>query len=411
MTANISPRVVISGMGMITALGHNVADTWQGLCAGRTGIAPITNMECQRFGVKLAAQITGFEAEAHFSPRQLATMDRVSHLAVFAARQALQDARIEMHEALAQETQCLCGAGISGIHSLDESYHMFVGEQRMRLPPLTVPKIMPNGPASHISMDLGLKGETYVLASACSSGAHAIGNAYRAVKNGEAQLAFAGGAEACIAMGHLAGWRALRVLSDDNCRPFSKNRSGLVLGEGAAFLAIETLDSAKARGAPIYAEIMGYAANADAADIMSPDFASVVRVMEKALASAKLHPRDIGYINAHGTGTAMNDKNEADAFKHIWGEGNVPPVSSIKGATGHCLGASGAIEVAATALALHHQTLPPNANYAQVDEALGLDIIAGAPRTTHVEHALTCSFAFGGLNAALVLRRYTDADK
>jgi nodulation protein E len=263
---------------------------------------------------------------------------------------------------------------------------------------------MTSAPASQISMDLGLHGIAYTIASACASGTHAIGVAARAIRYGETDIAITGGAEACVTVGTLGGWEALRVLSFDTCRPFSKNRSGLVLGEGCAILVIEELEHARARGARIYAEIAGFGANADAGDLTSPDPANIVRAMQLALRDACLTPENVGYVNAHGTGTQMNDLVEGGAIRAVFADAPLPLVSANKGVLGHSLGAAGAIEAMATALTLHHQLIPPTANCNEPDPAIGLDVVPGEARAARLSAAISNSFAFGGLNAVLALR-------
>ena len=268
---------------------------------------------------------------------------------------------------------------------------------------------MANAPASQISMDLGLRGMTFAIASACASGAHAVGVAFKMVRSGEAEVALCGGAEACITIGTIMGWEALRVLSSDTCRPFSRNRSGLVLGEGAATLILEEWGHAQARGATIYAELVGFGSNADAGDLTSPDPASTAEAMRLAIADARLTAADIGYINAHGTGTVMNDKVESEIIRTVFEGATLPLVSSSKGVLGHSLGAAGAMEALVTALALRDQFVPPTANCTEPDESLGLDFITDGPRLMALRHALSNSFAFGGLNAVLAFSA-TNAD-
>jgi nodulation protein E len=265
---------------------------------------------------------------------------------------------------------------------------------------------MINSGVSHVSMDLGLKGPAYSIASACASGTHAIGAAFQMLRSGQAPVAITGGAEACVTVGTLKGWEALRVLAADTCRPFSKTRSGLVLGEGAAILVLETYEHASARGARIYAEIVGFGMSADAADITAPDVDGAARAIRAALRDARLAPDAIDYVNAHGTGTTLNDRTETIAVREAFGaHADRLAVSSIKGALGHSLGAAGALEAAATALALQTQTIPPTANYEEPDPECDLDCVPNTARQTPMRAAISNSFAFGGLNAVLVLGR------
>jgi nodulation protein E len=308
---------------------------------------------------------------------------------------------------IAAMAQVIIGIGVGGMVTLDDSFYRLYAEQNARCYPFTVPRLMPNAPASQVSMDLGLKGMTFAVASACASGTHAIGLAFRAIRGGDTDLAVAGGAEACVTTGTLLGWEALRVLSFDTCRPFSKDRSGLVIGEGSAILVLEELHHALARGAKIHAEIVGFGANADAGDLTSPDAQSAARAMRLALSDGQLAPAEVGYVNAHGTGTLMNDLVESTAIKSVFQDCETPLVSSIKGVVGHSLGAAGAIEAMATALALRDGLVPPTANHREIDPAIALDVVPNVPREIAIDAALSNSFAFGGLNAVLALRRYS----
>jgi nodulation protein E len=270
--------------------------------------------------------------------------------------------------------------------------------------PLTIPRLMCNAAPSQVSMDLGLRGMSYAVASACASGTHAIGQAFQMIRSGMTSIVIAGGSEACIATGTILGWEAMRVLANDTCRPFAANRSGLVVGEGAAVLVLEDRDHAEARGATILAEIIGFGGNADAGDLTSPDLDNVAAAIGLAITSSGLDRADFGYINAHGTGTMINDSVESRAICQVFGD-KAPPVSSSKGVLGHCLGAAGALEAMITVMALHEQILPPTANCEDPDRTLGIDMIPEGPRKADVSAALSNSFAFGGLNAVLAFGR------
>jgi len=272
--------------------------------------------------------------------------------------------------------------------------------------PLSIPRWMVNAAASQVSIDLGLRGPTWTVATACASGAHAIGQAFQMVRNGQAPMAVAGGADACLTVGTIKAWEALRVLSTDTCRPFSKNRSGLVLGEGAAMFVLEPRDRALARGARVYAEVLGFGMSADAVDITAADADGGARAMRAALRDARANPEDVDYVNAHGTGTILNDRTEAEALKMVFASRTAClPVSSSKAVLGHGMGAAGALELAATALALQTQTIPPTANFEEPDPACDLDCVPNVARSARIRVAMSNSFAFGGLNAVLVLGR------
>ncbi len=401
-------RVVITGIGAITPAGDTAAATWENVVAGRTAIAPIENLPPGLVSVPIAAQVRNFDASRYFKSKQANMMDRVSLFAVIAAREALADSGLIVTEEVGAMAQVIIGVGIGGMVTMDDSFRRLYAEKGTRCHPFTIPRLMPNAPASQVSMDLGLKGMTYGVCSACASGTHAIGLAFRAVRAGDTDFAVTGGTEACITVGTLLGWEALRVLSFDTCRPFSNDRSGLVLGEGSAILVLEELEHALGRGAKIYAEIAGFGANADAGDLTSPDARSAARAMQRALSDGQLTPADIGYVNAHGTGTMMNDRVESAAIKSVF-EGNVKPlVSSIKAVVGHSLGAAGAIEAVVTALALRHGLVPPTANHREIDPAIELDIVPNTAREILLRAALSNSFAFGGLNAVLALSAYSN---
>jgi nodulation protein E len=296
------------------------------------------------------------------------------------------------------------GNAAGGQTSVDESYYKLYGQNSPRVHPLTIPRWMVNAAVSQVSMDLGLKGPTYTIASACSSGTHAIGQAFQTVRTGQAPIAIAGGTEACLTVGTIKCWEALRVLSADTCRPFSKTRSGLVLGEGAAMLTLESREHAVARGAPIYAEILGFGMSADAVDITATDADGAARAMRAALDDAKTNPDEIGYVNAHGTGTDLNDRIETEALRKAFGSSaDQLAVSSSKAVLGHSLGAAGALELAATALALQKGVIPPTANFEESDPDCNLDFVPNVARDARIKKAMSSSFAFGGLNAVLVL--------
>jgi nodulation protein E len=380
------------------------------LVAGRSGISQIENLRSDLISVPIAAQVLDFDPTHYFKSKQSNMMDRVSQFAVVAAREALADSGLTLTEELATMALVIVGIGVGGLTTLDDSFYALYGPKRGRCHPFTIPRLMPNAPASQISMDLGLKGSTFAVASACASGTHAIGLAFRAIRAGDTNFAMAGGTEACVTVGTLVGWEALRVLSFDTCRPFSKNRTGLVIGEGSAMLVLEEMEHALARGANIYAEIVGFGSNADAADLTSPDPKSTARAMQLALSDARLTPADVGYVNAHGTGTQMNDLLESTAIKAVFQGYQNPLVSSNKGVVGHSLGAAGAIEAIATALTLRHQVVPPTANYEELDPAIGLDVVPNTARSAELGYALSNSFAFGGLNAVLAFRYYNPAN-
>jgi nodulation protein E len=399
-------RVVITGIGLVTPIGNTLEKFWSNLVEAKSGIGPITIIPTTRLNTRIAAQIADFNPSDHFDAKRENLLDRFAQFAVVAARSAVRDARLEMTEEIALQTATIIGNGSGGVNTLDDSYLRLYGQNANRVHPLSIPRGMMNAACSLISMDLGLKGPAFTVASACASGTHAIGQAFQMVRTGQVPLALAGGTEACLTVGMIKGWEALRVLSADTCRPFSRNRSGLVLGEGAAVFVLEPRERAVARGAPIYAELLGFGMSADARDITAIDPDGAARAMRAALADARVNPDDIDYVNAHGTGTLLNDKGETAALRRAFGDSaGQLAVSSSKGVLGHSLGAAGALELAATALALHHQTIPPTANFEESDPDCDLDYVPNTARNAPIRNALSSSFAFGGLNAVLALGR------
>ena len=399
-------RVVITGIGVVSPVGSGLNEFWSALVDGRSGIRAIENIPTERLSTRIAAQVLDFDPDTHFSPKRVGLLDRFSQFAVVAARAAVRDAGLEIDEELALEIATIIGTGSGGQTTIDDSYFKLYGENSPKVYPLTIPRMMVNAAASHVSMDLGLKGPTFTTATACASGTHAIGQAFHMIRSGQAPVAIAGGTEAGLTVGTLKAWEALRILSNDTCRPFSKNRSGLVLGEGAAILVLESRDRAVARGAPIYAELRGFGMSADAVDLISPDPDGAARAIRSALVDARANPEDVDYVNAHGTGTMLNDRTETKALRSVFGKhADKLAVSSNKGVLAHGLGCAGALEAAATALALHSQIVPPTANYEEKDPECDLDVVPNVARQTPIRSAISNSFAFGGLNAVLVLGR------
>jgi nodulation protein E len=402
-------RVVVTGLGAVTPLGHTAASYWANLKQGVSGIGPITLAASpEELTQKVAAEVKDFDPLKHFEERQLSTLDRVSQFAVVAAREAIAQSAITFDMPLSLRTATIIGTGAGGQTTLDESFRRVYRENKSRVFPLTIPKLMVNAPASQISMFCGLRGPAFAVASACASATHAIGLAFHMVRSGQVDCAVTGGAEACITFGTLRGWEAMRVMAPDACRPFSKGRKGLILGEGAAMLVLEPLERARARGADILGEIVGFGMSADAADLTAPDLGGMTRAMEGALADGKLAARDIQYINAHGTGTAANDAAETQALHRVFGaQAGKLAVSSTKSMVGHALGAAGALEMVATLLALRDSVVPPTIGYLGPDPACDLDYVPNEARALTIDAALSNSFAFGGLNAVLAVKRFS----
>ncbi|MBZ5694044.1 MAG: beta-ketoacyl-[acyl-carrier-protein] synthase family protein [Acidobacteriia bacterium] len=400
-------RVAITGLGIISPLGLNVAETWAALREGRSGIGPIKSVDGSKWGLKIqnGAEVRGFDPLKHFTGGKDAQLDRFAQFSVVAAREAFRDSEIQLTPALRESSAIVCGSAVGGQASIEAGFEDLWVQGRGRVHPLTIPKTMANAGASHISMDLGLSGPVYTISTACSSANHAMGQAFRLVRDGQADLAVTGGSEAIFTVGMLKAWEAMRVISPDTCRPFSKDRKGMILGEGGAMLILEPFDAAKARGAKIYAEICGFGMTSDAHHLTQPTVDGPARAMRGALTEAGLAAEAIGYINAHGTGTPGNDPVESRAIREVFGaHADKIGVSSTKSMHGHALGAAGALEAVATVMALHHGILPPTANYNERDPECDLDYIPNQPRAVQVEAALSNSFAFGGLNAVIAFR-------
>jgi nodulation protein E len=399
-------RVVVTGLGVVSPVGCTIDEFWSALVQARSGIRPIQRIATARLSTALAAQVLDYDPQAQFGSKRASLMDRFSQFAVSAACAAVSDARLQIDEQLAPEVATIIGTGAGGVTTIDDAYLKLYGENSSKVHPLTVPRLMVSAAASHISIALGLKGPAYSVASACASGTHAIGQAFHMIRSGSVPVAIAGGSEACLTVGTIKSWEALRVLSNETCRPFSKSRSGIVLGEGAAILVLEARDRALARGASIYAEVRGFGMSADASDILSPAVEGAAQAMRAALRDANADVQEIDYVNAHGTGTTVNDRTETSALRLVFGShAERLAISSNKAVLGHGLGAAGALEAAATALTLRHQVAPPTANFEQRDPECGLDVIPNVARPMPVGAAMSNSFAFGGLNAVLVLGR------
>ena len=398
-------RVAITGLGIISPLGLNLEENWKSLSEGRAAIGPIKGADCSTLRFKNGAEVSGYDPVTHFPGGKDAYIDRFAQFSVVAAREALRNSGLELTPELRERSAIVCGSAVGGQAAIEAGFQDLWVEGRGRVHPLTIPKTMSNAGASHIAMDMGMSGPTYTVSTACSSANHAIGQAFRLVRDGEADVAMTGGSEAMFSIGMLKAWEAMRVIAPDTCRPFSKDRRGMILGEGGAMMVLEPMDAAKARGAKIFAEICGFGMTADAHHLTQPAVHGPARAMRGALREAGLEPEAIGYINAHGTGTPGNDPVESRAIREVFGaHADKIGVSSTKSMHGHALGAAGALEAIATILALYHAILPPTANFNEPDPECDLDYIPNQPRALRVEAALSNSFAFGGLNAVVAFR-------
>ena len=404
-------RIVITGVGAVSALGLNAAAFWESLRTGRSGIAPLEgfsgNGQPSPLLINVAAQVRGYDPATHFDLHRLDLLDRFSQFAILAAREAIGDAQLQLDDGLKERTAVVMGAGTAGKTTEDEAYHQLYALKQKRFSPFIVPRSMANAAASQMTIEFGITGPALTVSTACAASTHAAGIALGMLRSGQAEVALAGGSEAPFSFGSLKSWEAIRVISPDTCRPFCRERKGMVLGEGAGVVVLETEEHALARGARIYAELAGSGMSSDAGHITQPSESGPARAMGAALKDAGLAPEAIGYINAHGTGTTANDLTETRAIHQVFGgHASGLAVSSTKSMHGHALGAAGALELVATALALSTGILPPTANFTTAGEGCDLDYVPNAARAAQVEAALSNSFAFGGLNAVLCLKRW-----
>ncbi len=399
-------RVVVTGLGVCAALGKNAVDFATALAAGKSAIAPITIIPTEGLLTKIGAQVGDFDPSAYFESGKLGLLDRCAQFALVAAREAVAQSGLNFRDGLGARSAAIIGTGVGGQTTQDENYHRIYSEGAKRLHPFTIPKLMINAPCSHITIEHGITGPSFVVASACSSSNHAIGVAFNMVRAGAVDAALTGGTEAVFTFGTIKGWEALRVMAPDTCRPFSRDRKGMVLGEGAAIVVLESRARAVARGAEILAEIIGCGASSDAGDIVMPAAAGAASAIAACLADAGIAPGDVDYVNAHGTATAANDIAETQALHMVFGEhAKKLAVSSTKSMHGHTLGAAGAIELAATILAMRGGFIPPTANFTERDPQCDLDYVPNEARDRRIDLAISNSFAFGGHNAVVAIRR------
>ena len=401
-------RIVITGMGVVSPIGNNVAAFQSNLFEGRGGIGvmafPYRGQEVRY----PAAEVKDFNIEDYIDRKKALLMDRFSQLAVGAAQQAFKDSGLSLSPEEAERTGVIIGTGVGGQNTLEESYHKILdADGPGRVHPFTIPRLMVNAGASHVSMTLGITGPGFTVASACASALHAMGVALSMLRSGLIDTVITGGAESCLTFGTLKGWDALRVMAPDVCRPFSSGRAGMVIGEGAAAFVFETEEKARQRGARIYAECAGFGMSSDAKDLTSPDVGGASRAIVNCLRDAGLTPEDVDYINAHGTGTRINDTTETAAVKAAFGDrARKIPLSSSKSLFGHALGAAGAMEMLATVLSVRENVAPPTINYQGPDPECDLDYVPNEARPMPIDIALNNSFAFGGLNASMAVKKY-----
>lgn len=406
-------RVAVTGLGVVSALGIGVPAFWSGVSAGRSGVRRITNFDAGGYLAQVAAEVPSYDPAAFFDEQAIDMLDRFAQFAVVATGEAWRDADLRLTDAERDRAGVSIGSAMGGAVTQDERYQKMYGRGATRLHPFTIPRIMNNAAAAHVSMRNGLRGPSLSIATACAASAHAIGEASEMIRAGRADVMIAGGADAPIAPGVVRSWEAMRVLAsapaDDPssaCRPFSRDRQGMVLGEGAGILVLEAWDRAAGRGAAILAEIAGYGATADADHLTHPGTYAPARAISAALGQAGLAPSAIDYVNAHGTGTRLNDSTETAILKLVFGDhARRLAISSTKAVHGHAMGASAALECIATILAMRHGVVPPTAHYREPDPECDLDYVPNAARAMPVGAAISNSFAFGGINAVLALRR------
>ncbi|MEW8959111.1 3-oxoacyl-[acyl-carrier-protein] synthase 2 [Moorella humiferrea] len=407
-------RVVITGLGAITPVGTGKDNFWQALVAGKSGIGPITRFDAGEMPVRFAGEVKDFDPGLFFDRKEARRMDRFAQYAVAAARMAVEDAKLDLEREDRDRIGVIFATGIGGMETFEEQTRVLMEKGPNRVSPFFVPMMIANMAAGQISINLGVRGVNFTVVNACASGANAIGEAFRTLQRGDADVIITGGSEASVTPLTVAGFAAMKALSTRNdaperaSRPFDRGRDGFVLGEGAGVMVLETLEHAVARGAAIYAEIVGYGCTADAYHITAPapDGAAASRAMTLALEDAGLKPEEIDYINAHGTSTELNDRQETLAIKKVFGEHAYRlAISSTKSMTGHLLGAAGAVELVATALTVHTGVIHPTINYEEPDPECDLDYVPNAARQQEIRAAISNSFGFGGHNVTIALRR------
>ena len=409
-------RVVVTGIGAITPIGNNVDDFWKGLKEGKCGIDTITAFDVSDFKVKLAAEVKGYNPEDYFDKRSARRLDKFAQFAMIAAREAMKDSGMTKENTDFNRVGVFIGSGMGGLETIEKENKVCFEKGYDKISPMYIPMVISNMATGNVAIDLGLRGESFSIATACASATHSIGEAYRAIKHGYQDAVFTGGTEASITPTGVAGFTNIKALSQSQDKnrasiPFDKERSGFVMGEGAGVLVLEALEHAKKRGAKIYAEIVGYGASSDAFHITSPapNGEGGARAMVNAIKDAKIEAKDITYINAHGTSTHLNDSCETAAIKTALGESSkTVMVSSTKGNTGHLLGAAGAVEAIACVKAIEDDFVPPTINYKVPDEECDLDIVPNEGRNVKVEYAMSNSLGFGGHNSSIIFKKYED---
>ncbi len=406
-------RVVITGLGAITPIGNNIEDVWKSIENKKCGIDKITFFDTSTYKTSLAGEVKGYDPHDYFEPKEIKRLDRSSQFAIIASREALNDSGITPENTDFNNIGIFISSGIGGLNTIQEQCKILWTKGHNRVSPMFLPMSIANMPSGTVAIELGLKGESISIVTACASSTHAIGEAYRNILHGYEDVILAGGTEAAICEAGIAGFENMKALSNaqDKNRasiPFDKERSGFVMGEGAGIVVLEELEHAKRRGAKIYAEIVGYGSTTDAYHITSPapDADGAIRAFKRAINDAKITPEQVDYINAHGTSTKLNDSCETLAIKKVFGEKTKVMVSSTKGNTGHLLGAAGAVEAIICAKSIENGLVPPTINYKVKDEECDIDVVPNEPRKADIKIAMSNSLGFGGHNATLIFKKY-----
>ncbi|GLQ26698.1 beta-ketoacyl-[acyl-carrier-protein] synthase family protein [Sulfitobacter pacificus] len=399
-------RVVITGAGTINALGHSVPATLQAMRDGVCGIGQLAFRDVERLQIQIGGQVRGFEAEGRYNRQQMSLYDRFTQFTLAAAKEAIAQSGLTFSGELAAKSGVVLGTAGGGVSTWDDNYRAVYEEGKNRVHPFVVPKLMNNAAASHVSMEWNLKGPSFTVSTACASSNHAMAQAFSMVRSGMSPAMITGGSESMLCFGGVKAWEGLRVMSRDACRPFSANRNGMVQGEGAGIFVFEEYDHARARGADILCEVVGFAMSSDASDIVMPSKAGAARAMAGALEDAGVSREEVGYINAHGTGTAANDKTECAAVADVFGpHADQLMISSTKSMHGHLIGGTGAVELLACIMALRDGVIAPTIGYEEPDPECALDVVPNEAREAKISVALSNAFAFGGMNAVIALRK------
>ena len=399
-------RVVITGAGTINPLGHSVAETFEAMKEGRSGIGELDIRDVDRLSIRIGGQVRGYDPDSRFNRQQQALYDRFTQFTMIAAEEAIAQSGLEFTGHIAAEAGVVLGTSGGGLNTQDDNYRAVYEEGKNRVHPFIVPKLMNNAAASHVSMTWNLKGPSFTVATACASSNHAMGQAFWLIRSGVTRVMVTGGSESMLCFGGVKAWEGLRVMSKDACRPFSANRNGMVQGEGAGVFVFEEYEHAKARGADILAEVIGFSMTSDASDIVMPSQQGAARAIAGALKDAGINAEQVGYINAHGTGTAANDKTECAAVASVFGKhADKLMISSTKSMHGHLIGGTGAVELLACLMALREGVIAPTIGYEEPDPECALDVVPNEAREAKVSHVLSNAFAFGGMNAVLALKK------